>query len=106
MTTTYDTPSPVAGTVGSRSARERLDLPRLVWALAAVHLVSRAGGLVRSFLVLYLTQEEGLSPATAGAVVAAVGVGDIGSQLLGGWLGDRIGRRHTMLVGFWGPPWR
>jgi MFS family permease len=35
-------------------------------------------------------------------VVAAVGVGDIGSQLLGGWLGDRIGRRHTMLVGFLG----
>ena len=79
-----------------------MDLPQLVWALAAVHLVSRAGGLVRSFLVLYLTQEQGLSPATAGAVVAAVGVGDIGSQLLGGWLGDRIGRRHTMLVGFLG----
>jgi MFS family permease len=64
--------------------------------------VSRAGGLARSFLVLHLTQERGLSPTTAGAVVAAVGIGDIGSQLLGGWLGDRIGRRHTMLVGFLG----
>jgi MFS family permease len=58
--------------------------------------------MVRSFLVLYLTQERQFSPTTAGAVVAAVGVGDIGSQLLGGWLGDRIGRRHTMLVGFLG----
>jgi MFS family permease len=58
--------------------------------------------VARSFLVLYLTQERQLSPTTAGAVVAAVGVGGIGSQLLGGWLGDRIGRRHTMLVGFLG----
>ena len=74
----------------------------LVRALTAVHFVSRAGGMARSFLVLYLTQERQLSPTTAGAVVAAVGVGDIGSQLLGGWLGDRIGRRHTMLVGFLG----
>ena len=38
-----------------------LDLPNLVWALAATHFVSRAGGLVRSFLVLYLTQEQQLS---------------------------------------------
>jgi MFS family permease len=58
--------------------------------------------VARSFLVLYLTQELGLSPTTAGAVIAAVGVGDIGSQLLGGWLGDRIGRRNAMLVGFLG----
>jgi MFS family permease len=73
-----------------------------VWALTATQFVSRGGGLARSFLVLYLTQERGLSPTTAGAVVAAVGVGDVASQLLGGWLGDRIGRRHTMLVGFLG----
>ncbi|MDQ7808664.1 MFS transporter [Amycolatopsis sp. A133] len=77
-------------------------LPQLVWALAATHFVGRAGGVVRSFLVLYLTQAQHLSPATAGTVVAAVGAGDIGSQLLGGWLGDRIGRRTTMLVGFLG----
>lgn len=104
--TTYDVPTLAAPPAGRRPSRrpsrQRLDLPDLVWALAATQLVSRAGGLVRSFLVLYLTQEQHLSPATAGAVVAAVGVGDIGSQLLGGWLGDRIGRRHTMLVGFLG----
>lgn len=58
--------------------------------------------MARSFLVLYLTQERQVSPTTAGVVVAAVGVGDIGSQLLGGWLADRIARRHTMLVGFLG----
>jgi MFS family permease len=100
--TTYGTPTPAATPARNRPTRRRLDLPNLVWALAATHFVSRAGGLVRSFLVLYLTQEQQLSLATAGAVVAAVGVGDVGSQLLGGWLGDRIGRRHTMLVGFLG----
>lgn len=80
----------------------RQGLPKLVWALAATHFVGRAGGVVRAFLVLYLTQAQHLSPATAGSVVAAVGLGDIGSQLLGGWLGDRIGRRNTMLAGFIG----
>jgi MFS family permease len=35
--------------------------------------MSRAGGLARAFLVLYLTQERGLSPTTAGAVVGFSG---------------------------------
>lgn len=97
--TTSSTINPAATAIPSQP---RLGLPKLVWALAATHFVGRAGGVVRSFLVLYLTQAQHLSPATAGAVVAAVGLGDIGSQLLGGWLGDRIGRRNTMLVGFVG----
>jgi MFS family permease len=84
------------------ATRRSPGLPKLVWALAATHFVGRAGGVARSFLVLYLTQAQHLSPATAGTVVAAVGLGDVGSQLLGGWLGDRIGRRNTMLVGFVG----
>ncbi|MEU6784998.1 MFS transporter [Nonomuraea angiospora] len=100
--TTYDTPAPTAIPLGRRLSRLRLDLPSLVWSLAATHFVSRAGGVAQSFLVLYLTQEQGLTPTTAGAVVAATGAGGIGSQVLGGWLGDRIGRRHTMLVGFLG----
>jgi MFS family permease len=53
-------------------------------------------------LVLYLTQHQRMTPTAAGAVVAAVGIGDFGSQLLGGWLGDRLGRRQTMLLGFLG----
>ncbi len=95
MTTLSAAPSTTIGQTRSR-------LSSLVWALTATHFVSRAGGVARSFLVLYLTQERGLSATTAGAVLAAVGVGDIGSQLLGGWLSDRIGRRRTMLIGFLG----
>ncbi len=89
-------------TIDPATTAARPRLPELVWALAATHFVGRAGGVVRAFLVLYLTQAQHLSPATAGSVVAAVGLGDIGSQLLGGWLGDRIGRRNTMLAGFIG----
>src|SRR5688500_18057304 len=99
---TNATITPAATAVTNRPSRPNLGLPKLVWALAATRFVGRAGGVVRSFLVLYLTQAQHLSPASAGAVVAAVRVGDIGSQLLGGWLGDRIGRRNTMLVGFVG----
>lgn len=100
--TTAGTINSAATAILSRPSWPHLGLPKLVWALATTHFVGRAGGVVRSFLVLYLTQEQHLSPAAAGAVVAAVGVGDIGSQLLGGWLGDQIGRRNTMLVGFVG----
>ncbi|QYN39223.1 MFS transporter [Pseudonocardia sp. DSM 110487] len=100
--TARGTLAPAAPAIEPRPHRARPRPSRLVWALTATQFVSRGGGLARSFLVLYLTQERGLSPTTAGAVLAAVGVGDVGSQLLGGWLGDRIGRRHTMLVGFLG----
>ncbi|MGV9299366.1 MFS transporter [Amycolatopsis sp. NPDC003676] len=81
---------------------DRTRLPSLAWALGACHLVARGGSFVQPMLVLYLTQEHRMSPTAAGAVVAAVGIGDFGSQLLGGWLGDRIGRRKTMLLGFLG----
>jgi MFS family permease len=85
-----------------RSTRTPASLPRLVLALASCNFVSAAGGFARPFLVLFLTQERQLPTATVGSVAAAVGAGAIGSLLLGGWLGDRIGRRRTMLVGYLG----
>src|SRR5438067_13831728 len=91
---------PERSTAGhARPSRSRLGLPGLVGALAACHFVSRAGGFAHTFLVLYLTQDRRLSPATAGAVAAAVVAGTVGSLLLGGWLSDRIGRRRTMMAG-------
>src|SRR5262245_7255796 len=81
-------------------SQDTATLPRAVWALWACRLVNRLGGFVQPFLVLYLTQERHLSASTAGAVVAAVGVGSVTSEFVGGWLTDRIGRRHTMLIGF------
>ncbi|MFL6145435.1 MAG: MDR family MFS transporter [Labedaea sp.] len=82
------------------NARPRL--PGAFWALVTSQFVYRIGGFVSPFLVPYLTRERQLTMTAAGAVAAAVGVGTIGSQLLGGWLSDRIGRRQTMLAGFLG----
>lgn len=94
---------PERGAAGqARPSRSRLGLPGLVGTLAACHFVSRAGGFAQTFLVLYLTQDRRLSPATAGAVAAAVGAGTVGSLVIGGWLSDRIGRRRTMVAGFSG----
>ena len=85
-----------------RRPHDTTTLPRAFWALWACQLVNRLGGFVQPFLVLYLTQDRHLSAGTAGAVVAAVGVGSVTSQFVGGWMTDRIGRRHTMLIGFLG----
>jgi MFS family permease len=95
-TTTIDTNE------SNQTRRPPFGLPALAWALGTCHFVARAGAFVQPMLVLYLTQEQRMAPTAAGAVVAAVGIGDFGSQLLGGWLGDRFGRRQTMLLGFLG----
>src|SRR5919198_6548802 len=93
MTTTYGTLARVTLAIEPRPPRARLRQSSLVWALTATHFVSRAGGMARSFLVLYLTQERHLSPTTAGAVVAAVGPRGVRARILGSWGGGPIGRR-------------
>jgi MFS family permease len=65
-------------------------------------LVNRLGSFVQPFLVLYLTHDRHLSAGTAGAVAAAVGAGSVAAQLVGGFLADRVGRRLTMLICFFG----
>lgn len=77
-------------------------LPKAFWALWVCQLVNRLGSFVQPFLVLYLTQERHLSAGTAGAVAAAVGAGAVVSHVVGGWLSDRVGRRRTMLICFFG----
>ncbi|WUJ70702.1 MFS transporter [Kribbella soli] len=77
-------------------------LPRAFWALWVCQLVNRLGSFVQPFLVLYLTHDRHLSAGTAGAVAAGVGAGSVCAQLVGGWLADRVGRRVTMLICFFG----
>ncbi len=62
-------------------------------------LVNRLGALVQPFLALYLTGPRGFSAQQAGLLVALAGVGSLLSQVIGGWLTDRVGRRFTMLLG-------
>jgi MFS family permease len=61
-------------------------------------LVNRLGGFAVLFLSLYLTSARGLSPAAAGLVVGAHGVGGVVGVLAGGVLADRWGRRSTLLT--------
>jgi len=73
-------------------------LPRAFWTLFAGQVVNRLGGMVLSFLVYYLTA-RGLSPGRIGTVMAALGLGALVSQPVGGWMADRIGRRFTLVTG-------
>jgi MFS family permease len=74
-------------------------LPRPFWFLWAGQLVNRLGYFVEPFLALYLVRGRDLSATTAGALVAAFGLGAFASQIVGGWLADRAGRRITLVVG-------
>jgi hypothetical protein len=73
-------------------------LPRPFWVLFAGTFVNRVGGFVLIFLAIYLTDARGLSPAQAGTVVAAYGLGAIGAGPIGGALADVIGRRPTLVA--------
>jgi predicted MFS family arabinose efflux permease len=66
-------------------------LPRPVWVVAGSQLVNRAGSMVLSFLVLYLTRERGFSPEHAGFILFLYGAGSIVSAPIAGRLADRFG---------------
>jgi MFS family permease len=74
-------------------------LPRAFWALWAGSFVNRLGTMVEPFLAFYLVAVRGLSLAATGAVLALFGLGSVVSQILGGVLADRIGRRPTLAGG-------
>ncbi len=74
-------------------------LPRLFWVLWAGILINRLGTLVEPFLGVYLVAVRGFSVAAAGAVLAVYALGSMASQILGGWLADRLGRRAALTVG-------
>jgi MFS family permease len=74
-------------------------LPRAFWVLWSGTLVNRIGLLVEPFLALYLSGARGLSLAATGVVLAMSGAGSVFSQLIGGALADRVGRRATLTFG-------
>jgi MFS family permease len=66
-------------------------LPRPVWLVAASQLVNRAGSMVLSFLVLYLTRDRGFSAEQAGFIIFLYGAGAIVCAPLAGRLADKWG---------------
>ncbi|GLF99729.1 MDR family MFS transporter [Streptomyces yaizuensis] len=82
-----------------RAVRESVSgLPREFWWLWTSTLVNRLGGFVATFLVLYLTADQGHSAAYAGLVVSLYGLGGVVASLGGGVMADRLGRRPTLLI--------
>jgi MFS family permease len=75
-------------------------LPRAYWLLFIGTLINRIGGFVVPFLTLYLTHQRGFSMAQAGLVVSLFGAGSFLSQLIGGELTDRFGRKPVLLISF------
>jgi MFS family permease len=76
------------------------DLPPVYWFLWAGTVVNRLGGFVIPFLTLYLTTQRGVSVSQAALMASLFGAGSFTSQLAGGELADRLGRRPVMLMSF------
>jgi MFS family permease len=70
-------------------------MPPAAWVLFAGTFVNRLGTFVWPFMTLYLTR-RGYSAPQAGLALAMYGIGGIGSQVFGGLLTDRIGRRNAI----------
>ncbi len=62
-------------------------------------LINRLGTLIEPFLGVYLVAIRGFSVTAAGAVLAIYALGSMASQILGGWLADRLGRRAALTAG-------
>jgi MFS family permease len=88
--------------VGSWWSRTSADLPNPFWYLMAGAFVNRVGYVVEPFLALYLAGPGHFQPTTIGLVLTCFGAGAFVSQMLGGYLADRIGRRATMVFGMVG----
>ncbi|MFL6131022.1 MAG: MFS transporter [Mycobacteriales bacterium] len=71
---------------------------RPFWVLWAGTLLNMLGTMVEAFLGLYLIGMRGLSLSQTGLVIALLGGGSVASQLVGGLLADRIGRRATLAL--------
>ncbi|MCC7245912.1 MAG: MFS transporter [Saprospiraceae bacterium] len=66
-------------------------IPSRIWFLALINLINRCGGMVITFISLYLTQKLGFSVAETGYVMGCYGVGAMAGTYLGGRLCDRLG---------------
>jgi len=79
-------------------------LPPTYWSLWSGTLINRLGGFVIPFLTLYLTAQRSIPISQAALMVSLFGAGSFLSQLAGGELTDRLGRRPVMLMSFFITP--
>ncbi|HEX3765511.1 MAG TPA: MFS transporter [Kofleriaceae bacterium] len=81
------------------ASRSRSALSPVFWVLFWGTLVNRSASFVVVFLALHLTQDIGITKATAGWIVGCWGIGGWLASPVAGVLTDQIGRRATMLLG-------
>lgn len=74
------------------------NLPRPFWVMWWGTFLNRLCGFVVPFLTLFLTVQRDFTLVQATVVVSALGLGSFLSQLVGGLLADRMGRRRVMLL--------
>src|SRR5512146_2337123 len=79
-------------------------LPPAYWLLWVGTLINRLGTFVIPFLTLYLTVQRAIPVSQAALMVSLFGAGSFISQLSGGELTDRLGRRPVMLMSFFITP--
>ena len=72
------------------------DLPKEIWILFTATLVNRAGLMALPFLVLYLTQQIGLTAGRAGFVLTVYGLGALLTSPLAGRWCDHVGALRIM----------
>ena len=72
-----------------------------VWMITLLAFTSGwAQNLFTTFFGLYLTQENGVSLATAGQLVILIGTLSIGSGVVWGWMSDKLGRGQAFGYSF------
>ncbi|MFF0083359.1 MFS transporter [Streptomyces canus] len=77
------------------------DASAAVKTILAGVLLSRLGGFLNIFIVLYLTY-RGYSESEAAYALGAYGAGGVAGVLLGGTLADRLGARNATILGMGG----
>ena len=73
-----------------------------MWILVAARAVNRLGAFTLPFLGVILTVEYGATVAETGLILTLFGLATIPSRIFGGHLADRLGRRHTIMLGLVG----
>jgi MFS family permease len=75
-----------------------LELPKAIWILFFVRIISAMGNFVYPFLTLFLTKKIGLSASQAGNFFIASAILSMIGALLGGKLADHFGRKKLMII--------
>ena len=94
--------SPEPGTAFRSAGSPWRGLSPTVWILVAARAVNRLGAFTLPFLGVILTVEYGATIAEVGLILTLFGVATVPSRIFGGHLADRLGRRHTIVLGLVG----